>query len=207
MAIGMQPGAQKLGDRDRCDDWDDARQAVKRMQVMINEVVDVLRNEDVDELVTLNGQEISVYLKRKYEDCAARKGLDFGFRVRGETALSARDANIAKLIVSNLVENALDVTPTGGEVEVRIEENAGRLDFTVLDTGKGFSDFARENLFNPNTSAKSSGAGIGLAISKQLARHIGAALELVRSSSSGSALTLSVPFSPNPAKAGNEITV
>ena len=81
----------------------------------------------------------------------------------------------------------------GGEVEVRIEGIDGRVDFTILDTGAGFSEIAQGNLFNPSTSSKSSGAGIGLAISKQLARHLGATLELVRSSPSGSALLLSLP--------------
>ncbi len=175
------------------DDWDDANQAARRMQAMINEVVDVLRNEDIDELETLSGQDIAAYLKRKYEERAAKSGLDFGFSIRGEATLSARSANIAKLIVSNLVENALEATPVGGEVEVRIEGIDGRVDFTILDTGAGFSEIAQGNLFNPSTSSKSSGAGIGLAISKQLARHLGATLELVRSSPSGSALLLSLP--------------
>ena len=175
------------------DDWDDARQATKRMQSMINEVVDVLRNEDMDALETLTGGEIGAYLKHKYGEIATENGLDFGLSIRGEVTMSARDGNIAKLIVSNLVENALDATSAGGEVEVRIEAGEGKLDFTVLDTGSGFSEIARKNLFNPITTAKTSGAGIGLAISQQLARHIGAALELVRSSSSGTALLLSVP--------------
>ncbi|MDG2167302.1 MAG: HAMP domain-containing sensor histidine kinase [Opitutales bacterium] len=178
------------------DNWDDARQAAKRMQSMINEVVDVLRNEDIDALETLTGREIGAYLKHKYGDQASESGLDFGLSIRGEVAMSARDGNIAKLIVSNLVENALNATSAGGEIEVRIEAGEGKFDFTVLDTGTGFSDVARENLFNPITTAKTSGAGIGLAISQQLARHIGAALELVRSTSSGTALLLSVPSNP-----------
>jgi signal transduction histidine kinase len=175
------------------DDWDDARLATKRMQSMINEVVDVLRNEEVDELETLTGREIGAYLERKYSERAAGNGLDFGLNIRGEVGLSARDGNIAKLIVSNLIENALDATLDGGEIEVRIEAAEESFDFTVLDTGSGFSENARKNLFNPVTTAKTSGAGIGLAISQQLARHIGADLELVRSSSSGTVLLLSVP--------------
>ncbi|MBT5168267.1 MAG: HAMP domain-containing histidine kinase [Opitutales bacterium] len=175
------------------DDWHDARLATKRMQSMINEVVDVLRNEEVDELETLTGREIGAYLERKYSERAAGNGLDFGLSIRGEVGLSARDGNIAKLIVSNLIENALDATLDGGEIEVRIEAAEESFDFTVLDTGSGFSENARKNLFNPVTTAKTSGAGIGLAISQQLARHIGADLELVRSSSSGTVLLLSVP--------------
>ena len=175
------------------DDWDDAKQAARRMQTMINDVVDVLRNETIDDRETMGGVELRSYLQSKYERRAREKGMDFGFRLRGEGILSARRANIAKLIVSNLVENAFDATPVGGEVEVRIEEVSDAVEMTVLDTGSGFSERAKETLFQASERSSGSGAGIGLAISKQLARHIGADLELVRSGMSGSAMRLVVP--------------
>ena len=78
---------------------------------------------------------------------------------------------------------------------MRIEAADGKAVFSVIDTGPGFSIDARKNLFAPIQSAKSSGAGIGLAISQQLARHLGAVLELVRTSSSGSEIRLSMPLS------------
>lgn len=176
------------------EDWDDAKQAARRMQTMINEVVDVLRNESIDDRETLSGVELRDYLQSKYDKRAREKGMDFGFRVRGEALLSARRANIAKLIVSNLVENAFDATHVGGEVEVRIEEVSDAVEITVLDTGPGFSERAKEGLFQASEQSSGSGAGIGLAISKQLARHIGAELELLRSGPSGSAMRLLAPL-------------
>ena len=176
-------------------DWEDAKQATSRMQSMINEVVDVLRNEELDRLDTLSGIEIKSYLKNKYLPLIKGKQIDLGIRVIGDLVLSARDANIAKLIVSNLLDNAIHAVLPGGEVEVRIRAADGKAVFSVIDTGPGFSIDARENLFAPIQSAKSSGAGIGLAISHQLARHLGAVLELVRTSSSGSEIRLSIPLS------------
>lgn len=176
------------------EDWDDAKQAARRMQSMINEVVDVLRNERIDDAETLDGEYLKSYLISKYRRGAERKRLDFGFRLRGDANLSARRANIAKLIVSNLVENAIDATSVGGEVEVRIEEVGSAIDITVLDTGKGFSERARESLFQTKEQSTEGGAGIGLAISKQLSRHIGAELELLRTGSSGTEMRLRVPI-------------
>ena len=176
------------------EDWDDAKQAARRMQSMINEVVDVLRNESIDDREILDGEELRDYFEAKFRDRAREKGLDFGFRLRGESRLSARKANIVKLIVSNLVDNAMDATPVGGEVEVRIESAENSVDFTVLDTGPGFSEQAMHSLFQASERSSGSGAGIGLAISKQLARHIGSDLELIRSSSSGSVMLLKTPF-------------
>lgn len=181
-----------------CEDWEEAIEATGRMQAMINEVVDVLRNEDIDELESMTGGEIANYLRIKFQKRAADKGLDFGIRAEGGVALNARDANIAKLIVSNLLDNALDVLSASGEVETRIYRQDESIAFSVIDTGPGFSDIARRQLFSPVKSEKTKGAGIGLAISQQLARHIGAHLELARSSSSGSEIRLYVPVAQNP---------
>ncbi len=183
-------GTSRAGD----EDWEYARQAANRMQSMINEVVDVLRNEELDHLDTLSGVEIKTYLNNKYLSLIKGKQIDLGIRAIGDLVMSARDANIAKLIVSNLLDNAIDAVSPGGEIEVRIEAADGQAVFSVIDTGPGFSITARENLFAAIQSAKTSGAGIGLAISHQLARHLGAVLELVRTSSSGSEVRLSMPL-------------
>lgn len=175
------------------DDWNDAKKATGRMQAMINEVVDVLKNEDFDELETLSGEEIVQYLKTKFEPKVQEKELDFGVWSESGVLLSARDANIAKLILSNLLDNAIDAVSKGGEVETRIGSQDDKIVFTIIDTGPGFSEVARNNLFAPVQSSKSAGAGIGLAISQQLARHLGADLELTRSSSSGSEIKLTLP--------------
>ncbi len=174
-------------------DWDDARQATLRMQSMVNEVVDVLKNEQFDEKETLSGEEICGFLRSKFESRVEEKELDIGFWSQSGVSLSARDANIAQLIVSNLIDNAIDAVAVGGEVEARIAMDKNRVVFRIVDTGPGFSEDARKNLFAPVQSGKAKGAGIGLAISKQLARHLGADLELVRSSSLGSEIRLSVP--------------
>ena len=174
------------------DDWADARKATSRMQAMINEVVDVLKNEDFDEMETLSGEGIAQYLRNKFELKAQEKELDFGVRSEARILLSARDANIAKLILSNLLDNAIEAVSEGGEVETRIASLNEEVVFTIIDTGPGFSEIAKSNLFSPIQSSKTAGAGIGLAISQQLARHLGATLELTRSSSSGSEIQLTL---------------
>jgi len=176
------------------DEWDDAKQATSRMQAMINEVVDVLKNESLDEMESLSGEEIVRYLKDKFEPKAAEKELDFGVRTDSGVKLSARDANIAKLIVSNLIDNAIDAVSVGGEVETRIGLQGDDVVFTIIDTGPGFSEMAQSRLFTPVQSSKTAGAGIGLAISQQLARHLGAELVLTRTSSSGSEIKLNIPI-------------
>jgi C4-dicarboxylate-specific signal transduction histidine kinase len=61
----------------------------------------------------------------------------------------------------------------------------------VQDQGPGFPE--GRNVFTPCQSKKDGGSGIGLAISKQLANHLGASLELKSSSPAGCVFALSLP--------------
>jgi signal transduction histidine kinase len=114
-------------------------------------------------------------------------------QVKGEGVLPNRAANLVALILINLVQNAFQATPRGRSVTLLLTDTAGRLVCEVRDEGSGFSDSMIANLFAPCKSTKEGGSGIGLAISKQLANHLGAALELKSHSAAGCVFALTVP--------------
>lgn len=95
--------------------------------------------------------------------------------VRGEKFLLSQ-------AVGNFVHNALDFTPPGGTVTVRLSLAGGRAQVVVEDTGPGVPDYALEKIFDrfyslprPDTGRKSS--GLGLSIVREIARlHGGEAL-------------------------------
>jgi nitrogen-specific signal transduction histidine kinase len=69
----------------------------------------------------------------------------------------------------------------------------------VADEGPGLPPEMQARLFAPCPSHKKGGSGIGLAISQQLANHLGAELELKHSSSKGCAFRLALPWPGSPA--------
>jgi signal transduction histidine kinase len=71
-------------------------------------------------------------------------------------------------VFTNLVGNALEAMPGGGEIHIRASRNGKSILVEVEDTGPGISGLIRERLFEPFASAgKKNGLGLGLALSRQ----------------------------------------
>ena len=88
------------------------------------------------------------------------------------------DADRLAQILDNLVANAIDVlTTTGGRVILGLERPAvGGLIITVGDTGPGVPPGIADHLFEPFTTTRPGGTGLGLFLSAELARSLGGEL-------------------------------
>src|SRR6185503_7156314 len=90
-----------------------------------------------------------------------------------DAILPNRAANLIALILVNLAQNGLQATPAGKSVSLRLTRTRDYLACEIRDQGSGIPEDLRENLFAPHRSTKEGGTGVGLAISKQLANHLG----------------------------------
>ena len=78
----------------------------------------------------------------------------------------------------NLLENALQATPAGGTVELKLDGIGSPFAaFHVSDTGAGIPENARERLFEPFFTTRGEGSGLGLAIVRQVAEAHGGWVE------------------------------
>lgn len=79
---------------------------------------------------------------------------------------------IVRHIWSNLIGNAIKFSPIGSTVTIKLENKKDRFVFTVSDQGEGLSEEAKKHLFDKfyqaDTSHKSEGDGLGLALVKQI---------------------------------------
>jgi signal transduction histidine kinase len=66
--------------------------------------------------------------------------------------------------LANLVQNAIQASAAGQEVEVRIERSAGQVKIWVTDQGHGVPAQHLESIFNPFFTTKPQGVGLGLPI-------------------------------------------
>jgi signal transduction histidine kinase len=74
------------------------------------------------------------------------------------------DAELLHRAISNLVLNAVDAMPQGGKLTLRTQQDAGKVQIEVADTGPGMTAEERERIFTPYYTSKANGTGLGLAI-------------------------------------------
>jgi two-component system, OmpR family, sensor kinase len=100
-------------------------------------------------------------------------------------------------IVRILLDNALRHTPPGTHITVEAERSNGAAGLTVLDTGPGLPDGSRAKVFERfYTGDAARGAGLGLAIARELAERMDGRLQ-VSSSNGATAFTLELPSGGN----------
>ena len=111
------------------------------------------------------------------------------------------DEGRLNLILTNLLSNAIKYSPDGGDVVVAISREKGIARISVADQGIGISEEDRSRLFSAFTRVASNnvravaGTGMGLYLSRELARRQGGDVALVRSGPDGSEFALTLPAS------------
>jgi two-component system, NtrC family, sensor histidine kinase HydH len=101
-----------------------------------------------------------------------------------------RDQFIAML--TNLLCNAIDATPAGGEVVVAVGDG-GRPTVEVTDTGPGIDPKLVDRLFQPFATTKPTGTGLGLTIARRIARDHGGTLTADNRPGGGARFTIQLP--------------
>ena len=194
--------AESGSNTESASDWQQAIASTQRMQALIGQIVNVLREEETGTRYELSLTELVEIVANRVRPLAQESQVDFRSEVEGERALDNRAANLVMLILVNLIQNAIQATPAAKTVSLDVTVSGDQVVFAVRDTGPGFPDVLRANPFSPHPSAKADGSGLGLAISKQLANHLGASLELAHSSSAGCVFRLAMPAGERADKSG-----
>jgi signal transduction histidine kinase len=107
---------------------------------------------------------------------AQEKGVDLRSHCDAAVGALALDGPRMQRVLINLIENAVRHTPSGGAVDVAVEREDGHVRLAVADTGEGIAAEDRPHVFERfyrgdkarSRATGSSGAGLGLAISRAI---------------------------------------
>lgn len=113
----------------------------------------------------------------EHRDLAASSGVRLDVGTAPERAVL--DPELLHRAVGNLVLNAVQHTPSGGEVTLGAAVEGSRLKLIVADTGPGVSPELRETLFEPFVTGRPGGTGLGLPIAREFVDALGGRLTLL----------------------------
>jgi len=96
----------------------------------------------------------------------------------------------------NIITNAQEAMPNGGQVTMRVQRSNGCVEFKLSDTGVGICEEIRAHLFDPFvTHGKPNGTGLGLAITKLIVEEHSGSIEVESTVGVGTTFSLLIPIS------------
>lgn len=104
------------------------------------------------------------------------------------------DPMLLQRALTNLVTNAVQAMPNGGELKIKGERSNGRVVITVADTGVGIPDEVKPRLFAPMMTTKSKGQGFGLAVSKRLVEALKGSISFESEPGKGTKFSVELPM-------------
>ena len=97
-------------------------------------------------------------------------------------------------VLVNMIYNAIDAMPSGGEVRVTAQENRERVIVCITDTGTGMTPEVKQRLFDPFFTTKGkAGTGMGLAVSFGIIRRHEGSIEVDSEPGRGTTFKISLP--------------
>lgn len=107
------------------------------------------------------------------------------------------DPDQLKQVLLNLLLNAEQAMPEGGDIRVRVLGRDGRAEVSIADTGPGIPSEQMDKIFYPYYSTKEKGTGLGLAVAYRIVEEHAGTLEVLSSAGKGAEFTLKVPIELN----------
>jgi len=112
----------------------------------------------------------------------------------GELPKLYLDPDLIKTCIFNVILNAFQAMPAGGDLTLSTKTSDSRAYIIIEDTGPGISKENLPKLFDPFFSTKSTGLGLGLALTKRVVEEHGGKVDFNSIEGRGSKVTISLPM-------------
>jgi len=130
----------------------------------------------------------------RWESRPGNEPIRCGFRADCTAVVMGDPVELREVMV-NMIYNAVDAMPQGGEIRLGAHEMGDRVIITIIDSGTGMSPEVKSRLFNPFFTTKGkAGTGMGLAVSFGIVRRHDGSIEVDSEVGHGTTFRISLPL-------------
>jgi two-component system sensor kinase FixL len=104
------------------------------------------------------------------------------------------DPRQMRQVFLNLLKNALEAMPQGGEVTITSQGRENNAEISIADTGEGIPPEVADNIFQPYYTTKEKGTGLGLAICQSIVQEHGGSISVDSALGQGTTFTIRLPL-------------
>ena len=187
---------------DQVEDLDRIMRSERTLLSFINDILNYARLESGHVQFTterVRVRELVADLESLVSPQIQAKQIQFAFAECDKDLMAHADPDKVRQILVNLLSNAIKFTPADGRIEVQCREHGATVQVLVRDTGVGIPAEKLNAIFEPfvqldrTLTSTQEGSGLGLSISRDLARGMGGDLCAESTPPSGSTFILTLP--------------
>ncbi len=153
---------------------------------------------------TVNLGELLNSIVERLSPLATMEGIKLSLTMIPDLPIIIGDGDRLAQVFTNLIDNGLKFTPSGGKIDINAMESDGRVQVSVSDTGVGISSEALPHIFDRFYRADTAraggdqhGAGLGLAIAQEIVAAHGGRISVRSAEGQGTTFVVYLPLGPS----------
>lgn len=147
----------------------------------------------------INSSAMITEVIKDIEPVITGRDINFKTQIYSNLGYVKADKNRIRQVMNNLVDNAIEATPEGGEITIQATEKKACIVIQVKDTGRGMRNSDLVHIFEPyyriSGTNRYEGLGLGLAISKRIVELHRGKIWVESELGKGSTFSFSIPLS------------
>ena len=172
---------------------------MQRLMQLINDLLNFSRYQNGMQKLTLapcDLQEMLEQAQARFADRANAKDVEFVIDLQSPLPRLNADQAQLERVLDNLIDNALRHTPIGGQIRLQARRHGERVIISVEDNGEGIAYSQQGRIFEPfvQVGRKKGGAGLGLALCKEIVQLHGGRIGVYSRPGQGTQFYMALPL-------------
>jgi two-component system sensor histidine kinase HydH len=170
-----------------------AQKEINRLKGLLTDFLDFARPQTPKRVPTEPGELLEAVSKLAAET-AKMSGIQVRVESVGSVSTVSVDPEQMKQVLLNLVINAIQAMPSGGQIVLRAARTVESVTLEVQDEGVGIPPEDLERVFNPFVTTRPDGTGLGLSIAYQIVSQHGGHIAAQRNPERGMTFRVTLPL-------------